>query len=476
MGKAGTALARWWSGPGAADPAWWAASARWVADLARHCAREMDHDRAFEMAAALTYRTIFSLVPSFILALVVFNAFGGLQNRGEQIGNRVADFLGLNSLEVPLSGGHEHSLDPRRRAASGEEAPAAPPQSGAATEKRAQFTKLFTDMTRHVAGQRFGGIGLMGGVLLVWAGIALLVTIERTFNRIFNCPAGRPWVSRVVIYWSVLTLGPLLVFASRYLTDVVAGKLQLTRLALLGHLTWVPALLASWLLLFLLYLLMPNTRVRSRPALLGSLVTAALYEVTKVGFQLYVHRAVPYAKLYASLALIPLFLLWIYLTWIIVLFGLELTYTLQAMRGRTFKHLQAHGDGVLAGDPLWIVSVMAAIGRAFAAGKTVTVAEVSGQTGISVLAVTELLRRLESEGLVHRVFRVGARDVTLALSLPADKIELTRLLDLGTPLSAAAGAGPDQARRPGQAVLARLAEAQRRAAADTTLATLLAEK
>jgi membrane protein len=340
---------------------------------------------------------------------------------------------------------------------------------------REQFTNILEDLTRKVSSKHYGDIGAAGLVLLVWAGIGLLVTIERSFNRIYDCPTGRPWVSRVVIYWAVLTLGPVLLFVSLYLTGVVTHELRLTHMPMLGQLTWVPALLASWLLLFLLYLLMPNTKVHTRSALVGSLVTAALYETTKVGFQLYVHEAVPYAKLYGSLGLIPLFLFWLYLTWIIVLGGLELTYALQAMRGRTFKYLRAHGEGILAGDPLWVVPLMVALGRAFTAGKTPTVMELSGATGIPMSAVMELVRRLERAGLVHRVLRAGARDVTLALSVPADKIELTRLLDVG----AAAGTGSaarELARRPGNALLAKLADAQRRAVGDATLASLLAEK
>ena len=91
---------------------------------------------------------------------------------------------------------------------------------------------------------------------------------------------------------------------------------------------------ASWVLLLLLLTLMPNTTVHLRPALIGSLVAAILWKFAKHGFKLYLTKAVSYSVLYGSLGLIPLFLFWMYLTWLIVLFGLELTYTLQAMRGR----------------------------------------------------------------------------------------------------------------------------------------------
>ena len=111
-------------------------------------------------------------------------------------------------------------------------------------------------------------------------------------------------------------------------------------------------LAGSFVLLALLYKLLPNTLVRWRPALIGALVAATLWHVSKWGFGLYVSRALPYLKLYGAIGLIPLFLFWLYLNWLIVLFGMELAFTLQAMRGRAFDHLDGR-DGFVHGDPRW---------------------------------------------------------------------------------------------------------------------------
>ena len=105
---------------------------------------------------------------------------------------------------------------------------------------------------------------------------------------------------------------------------------------LLGALARFQSLLASFVLLLLVYKLLPNTHVRLRPAIWGALVAAALWSLSRWGFGLYVSKALPYMKIYGALGLIPLFLFWLYLTWLIVLFGMELAFTLQAMKGRGF--------------------------------------------------------------------------------------------------------------------------------------------
>jgi membrane protein len=97
------------------------------------------------------------------------------------------------------------------------------------------------------------------------------------------------------------------------------------------------SLFGSFLALTLLYKLMPNTHVRWRPAFWGALVAAGLSEVSKWAFGLYVSQALPYLKLYGAIGLVPLFLFWLYLGWLIILFGLQIAFTLQAMKGRVFE-------------------------------------------------------------------------------------------------------------------------------------------
>ena len=108
---------------------------------------------------------------------------------------------------------------------------------------------------------------------------------------------------------------------------------------------------------------MPNTRVRWRPALWGALVAAGLSEVSKWGFGLYVSQALPYLKLYGAIGLVPLFLFWLYLGWLIILFGLEIAFTLQAMKGARVRAQGTRAASLATADPQWLLPVMVAIAR-----------------------------------------------------------------------------------------------------------------
>ena len=100
---------------------------------------------------------------------------------------------------------------------------------------------------------------------------------------------------------------------------------------------------------------MPNTHVRWRPAFWGALVAAGLSEASKWAFGLYVSQALPYLKLYGAIGLVPLFLFWLYLGWLIILFGLEIAFTLQAMKGRVFEHKERRG-ALATADPQWLLA------------------------------------------------------------------------------------------------------------------------
>ncbi|HWQ28598.1 MAG TPA: YhjD/YihY/BrkB family envelope integrity protein, partial [Dehalococcoidia bacterium] len=143
-------------------------------------------------------------------------------------------------------------------------------------------------------------------------------------------PAGRSWARRITQYWTLLTLGTILLFTTFYVgekfkswaADVGESTGLMGRgpvaLAVIGYSVTV---VISTLLLLLAYLTVPNTKVRWRPALVGAFVAAVLWEAGKWGFTQYLRYSAAYERIYGSIALIPLFLLWVYLTWLIVLLG-----------------------------------------------------------------------------------------------------------------------------------------------------------
>ena len=415
---------------------------RFVVDLARHGARELRANDAAQMAAALTYRTIFGLVPLLMVSMLAFRLFGDMDVAARQLQSAAYAFF-------------NYQVDPTRQEA---------------TEFKAVLDERLLDLMRTVSGLSFEAIGAVGALLLIWAALGLLISFENAANRIYRAPRGRGWLTRIGIYWTVLTLGPILLLVVLYASEYWLGRAEALPLvgplfALLGE---FGSLAGSLLVLTLLYKLLPNTLVRWRPALSGALVAAGLGEASKWAFGLYVSRALPYMKLYGAIGLIPLFLFWLYLGWLIVLFGLEIAFTLQAMKGSVFERKDPRG-ALESADPQWLLPVVAAIARGFAGGQPVGRQALAEDLDLRLESVAELVARLESEGLVHQVSRRGTEDVGLTLALPPDRIPLARIAELASRLTL--GTRPREGA--GWGALAAIHEQARVAAGDRTVADLL---
>jgi membrane protein len=416
---------------------------RFAVDLTRHCSRELSPDQAGQMAAALTYRTIFSLVPLLLVSTVAFRVFGDVDQAFGRLRSATYDFV-----DYPVENGRPEAL-----------------------AFKAELDRQLAAVTDAVAGLSFEAIGGVGLLLLIWAALGLLINLEQSANTIYRAPQGRGSLQRVVVYWSVVTLGPLVLFVVLYAADFWSSWLQALPVLgpAFGSLRRFGSIGASFLLLLLLYKLMPNTHVRLRPAVSGALVAALLWESTKFAFGLYVSRALPYSKLYGAIGLIPLFLFWLYLNWLIVLFGLELAFTLQAMKGRDFERLDERGQ-LEVGNPLWVVPIMTAIAHGFERGQPVGRQDLAEEVGLPLEAVAELALKLEEAGLVYQVPKRGSDDVGLTLALPPDRIALATLLELGGRLVL----GPGERRAgPGWQLLQSLQESARSSVGEQTLARLL---
>lgn len=513
-------------------------SVQFAVVLARHCWKQLWEDRAPEMAAALTYRTIFGLVPFLVLALLVFRAFGGFQEVGLQIQEMIYENLGLSTIHIRQAQAQEDvenqqlvttpeieqkaeqvAAQAAAEAAAEEDATAAAERDDAAiadaqvdaaptpdttaaaapstpeeeAKLRQSVEDVLNNLNQQVAQVSFKSIGAVGLVLLIWAALALVATVEDSFNTVYRAPRGRPYHMRIAIYWAAITLGPVLIMLSMWLTGQVTDwatsiaefggvlpaegaddpaavpSLLITfGAAVLAVLSRLAAFLATWVLVFLLYVLMPNTSVRLRAAIIGSFVAALLWEAAKAAFAFYLERAVGYSALYGSLGLIPLFLFWLYLTWLIILFGLELTYTLQHLRGK--RLLEKTEDRDILFDPRWMIPVMAIIGEAFNRGKAVALDDIAIRTDLPLRAVNHLAQHLEKENLLHRVQPRNGAAVGYTLAQPPDRIQIARLLDIGETLALS----KQSARKlPGRDMLAELEVAQHKAAENLTLARLI---
>jgi membrane protein len=323
---------------------------------------------------------------------------------------------------------------------------------------------------------------------------------------VFDCPTRRPWHQRVTTYWSVLTLAPVLLVASLYLTSTIGswladyrGALHLITSAyqmsdegfglgarllmpLVTAVWWATSLLsratavgATWLLMFLLFTLMPNTPVNKRAALIGSFVGAILWEGAKIGFNLYVTKALPYSALYGSLGLIPLFLFWMYVTWLIVLFSAELTYSLQTLDRRRLeeelRHEAAKSERQALMDSHWLVPMLAVIGRGFHEGRATSRQQLVRDMRLTTRAVSQMALALEESRLIHRVKAGEGDDEAYTLAQPPSRIALPTLLDLANGLTLGRNEQPPPVE--GWDWLLRLKEIEKREAQGTTLDDLL---
>jgi membrane protein len=264
--------------------------------------------------------------------------------------------------------------------------------------------------------QRIGPIGV---ALLIWTALSLLTQLERSLNRIFGASRARPLARRLLLYWSTLTLGPVILTAAS-----VAGSKAATAFehvpgvsGLLSFAGWAGPTLVGILVVATFYKLMPNTEVRYRAAVGGALVSVPLWLLAKAGFSFYVTRLVGTGNLYGALGLLPLFLLWINLSWLIFLFGAQLAQT-AANLGRL--QITERSRRIALG-PADLLAAAIAVARPFVAGRgNTSVEQIATQLQLPAESVQRLLDRLSSARVVCRV--ESDQTEAYVLARPAGKI------------------------------------------------------
>ena len=177
-------------------------------------------------------------------------------------------------------------------------------------------------------------VPLLGGLFLFLIALFLISTIDHTLNEIWEVRAPRKAFQGFTLYWTVLTLGPVLIgsslAASSYVwyTVFTEGPLLEFKTRLLSYLPFLNSILAF----FLLYMLVPNRRVRFLHAFSGALFAALLFELSKKWFAFYIAHIATFEHIYGALSVIPMLFFWIYLGWLVVLIGAEFVFCLGAIK------------------------------------------------------------------------------------------------------------------------------------------------
>jgi membrane protein len=344
--------------------------------LTRMIATRFADDRCVQVAGNLTFTTLLALVPLFTIALTLFAAFPVFQDWS----NAFKVFL-LTTLVPEVSG------------------------------------KVITVYMQQFANNaaRLTAVGL---IFLGVTALMLLVSIERVFNAIWRARRPRTVVQRLVIYWTTVTVGPLLIGASLSLTSwlVTQSMQSVNEIPGLqeGMLKLLPVLL-NGAAFALLYLMIPNRRVLVKDALVGGITAAIGFEVMKRGFGMYVLLFPTYDLIYGTFASIPLFLLWIYLSWLIVLFGAVVVAVLPQWRLGARRPLV--GDGGAFYRSLRLIELLHEAQRD---AQSPTVPQLVASSGIPEDDVEQLLETMSLPGWTRRVEPAGwvlARDLdTLTLN------------------------------------------------------------
>jgi membrane protein len=284
----------------------WQLALQFFVHLCIHGAQQLRRDRAQQMAAALAYRTIFSIVPVMVVAVVIMNWVYGPQAIQEPLG-RMFGFLGLDQISLnALSADSVGTVGPPP-------ALEVEPANGALVIADDEtLSEALLRLVMKAEGLHMGTIGLVGLAILIYAALSLLVQVESAFNVIYAASSGRSWSRRITQYWTLITLGPLMLIASFNVQSWFMTLIARTAWGgvIVGLAGFLLTVMISWLLLLLAYRTVPNARVHLRPAVIGSMLAALLWESGKYAFTLYAGNLTGYQQVYGSLALLPVFLLW----------------------------------------------------------------------------------------------------------------------------------------------------------------------
>jgi membrane protein len=325
--------------------------------------RRFNSDGCFAASGALSYAALVSLVPLAVIALGTLSVVPIFSQLHDQILALVFKYF------VPSIG-----------------------------EQAGWWFRAFANSAAQTT-----AIGIIG---IAATGVLLLATVEDQLNLIWRVTAPRPWGQRVLAYWALITLGPLLVGLSLSLStyfEIVARRVGFGQEAvqwmesgwLHGVARSVPAVL-EFTALTLLYWLIPNCAVRWRDSAVGAVTATAAIEALKIGFAIYIGAMSYYQTVYGALAAIPIFLLWMYISWVAVLLGAEVAAALPNWRiDERIGKISA--GGVQIGLSL---ALIAALMRAQRAGKVLATALLSAELGVATTVVDEHMKPLATAGFV----------------------------------------------------------------------------
>ncbi len=312
-------------------------------------ARRFSEERCFQAAGSLTFTTLFAIVPIVTVALTLVSAFPVFSAMTAHVK------LFLFSNLVPQSAG----------------------------KMLAFYVTQFTENAARLTA--------LGIVFLIVTALTLMLTIDHVFNTIWRVSRKRSMMHRILIYWGMLTIGPLLIGSSLSMTSWLLGRSSEVALHGVFFLKTLPALLTVSAM-SLLYIIVPNAPVAKRHAFLGGMLAGIAFELMKIGFGWYITHFTTYKLVYGAFASIPVFLLWIYISWLIMISGALITACLPLygqVPGRNFPGKHFHDA----------VKLLESLHTAHQEGRALRIEALREHTGLHFDEIASLLAVLAASGL-----------------------------------------------------------------------------
>ncbi len=303
-------------------------------------ARASQNDEISRRAAALTYHTLLSLVPLLAVAFALFKAFGGFERLQQPLEDLIFSQLAI-----------------------------------AESEEVANWLQSFVEQVNS------GAIAGIGVLVLFYTATELLTNIEQAFNRVWNVPLRRPLYVRLAIYWCILTLAPPLVALS---ISISTNLINRTVSAWFGEgaagalLTFTSPISVA-LVFFVIYMMVPDTHVPWRDAASGAIVAAVCWNIAKAGFVWMTRASSSHSAIYGALSALPLLMIWIYVSWSIVLFGAAFA----CARGQVTRLTLEPEDHPTAPSLRLLSRVVVSLWEHFHQGQSITAVGVAKEVGIS---------------------------------------------------------------------------------------------
>ena len=450
--------------------------------------RQFIRHRCLVRASALSYSTLIALIPLLVVALSVTSSL--LKNQGEEQFQRAIEKF-TSALVPPATIGTNVNASDKHLVTIVTNNPAVVAENSGTNEVSTNLvaTSYTTnaisvvpvsaqkEMARQiwmfVQKTQSGALGATGVVLLVFVAISLLGRIEETFNDIWGVTRGRNWLTQIQLYSTAIMLGPLLLITALGLaggSQFQSAKDFIAQTPFFGKIIFqLLPLLVLWLAFAFVYLLLPNTKVKFSAAFVGGAVAGTLWHLNNVFGYLFVSRVFTNSTIYGSLYLLPVFMAGIYLSWVILLFGVQVAYAYQNraayLQDRLADNINQRGREFVA------LRLMTCLGQRFQNGlRPATVFQLSAELGIPSRLTQSVLRTLAHTQLVTEV--AGAEGAFV----PARPLETINAYDILLALRTGTGQELPLREEPALAEIygefTRIEKAEREAASSISLLAL----